>query len=661
MEKLIPPQKVMSVARRNLTPGEAKARMIETIGRGWSVAEACKAVGKSVKTHEYYMASDENYRAAVLAIRASQGRREGTTPIPDFRTFRKTYLNRGTYWHQQQWIDLLEGQDPSDLHPAEIYQKGDPAWLILNTPPEFSKSTTITVDYVIYRICENPNVRIVIVSKTREFAKKFLYQIKTILTHPKYAKLQADFAPPGGFKADSDSWTADSIYLGQGSRDSGEKDPTVQVLGMGQQIYGARADLIILDDCVVLANAHEFEKQIWWITQEVLTRPSSNGVILVVGTRVAPQDLYSELRNGTRYEEGDSPWTYFAQPAVLEFNDDPQQWVTLWPRTEVPCGCRQICHGNVDPAADGLHPKWDGLHLSRRRGALTRDAATWARVYMQMDVAEDQVFRPECVAASINGRRVTGPLLRGAIGHPEHGGEGHYVIGSMDPAMAGCTAAVVYSVDRGTHKRYVIDLHNQAHMTPLAIRQLIKFWTIKYGINEWRIEDNAFQGYLAQDQELRDWLATRGCVLNPHRTGKNKWDPDFGVASMSVLFGDVDDRGEVTRAPLIELPSTKQNQAVKDLVEQLIVWQPEDVRGRTVKTDLVMALWFAEIRAREILSERMFSGTHVPNKYVVPYQKRQQMSVNLDDAWMAKQLGRPDLDLLPVQPLTPALPGPWQT
>jgi hypothetical protein len=625
---------------------------------GVSVEEAAKAVGKSPKTHEYYMASDPEYRARVLAIRASQGRRT-EREVPDFATFRREYLGRETFWHQAQWIDLLEGGEPRDLHPAEIYEPGDPSWLIFNTPPEHSKSTTITVDYVVYRICKDPNVRIVIVSKTREFAKTFLYQIKQILTHPTYAKLQADFAPPGGFKADADAWTSDKIYLGQGSRDGTQKDPTVQILGMGQQIYGARADLIILDDCVVLSNAHEFEKQIAWVTQEVLTRPSSNGVILVVGTRVAPTDLYSELRKGRRYEDGTSPWTYFAQPAVLEFTDDPANWVTLWPRTDLECGCRSICRGNLDPGPDGLHPKWDGPHLSRRRGALTQEQATWARVYMQQDVAEDQVFRPECVQASINGRRVTGPLVAGGIGHPEFGGEGHYVIGAMDPAASGFTAAIVYSVDRATHKRYILDVHNQAAMTPLGIRTLIKFWTDKYHIQEWRIEDNAFQSYLAMDQEVRDWLATRGCVLNPHRTGKNKWDPDYGVMSLAPLFGDVQE-GKVTREPLIELPSTKQNEAVKALVEQLIVWQPESVRGKTIKTDLVMALWFAELRAREILQDAKYGGTHLNNKYVTGYQKRQQYSVNLDDAWTVKQLGQEGLDYYPVPPLNPQLPGPWQ-
>ncbi len=54
------------------------------------------------------------------------------------------------------------------------------------------------------------------------------------------------------------------------SRTSTEKDPTVQALGIGGQVYGARANLIILDDCVTGANAHEWAKQLEWIQKEVV-------------------------------------------------------------------------------------------------------------------------------------------------------------------------------------------------------------------------------------------------------------------------------------------------------------------------------------------------------------------------------------------------------
>jgi hypothetical protein len=46
------------------------------------------------------------------------------------------------------------------------------------------------------------------------------------------------------------------------SRESSEKDPNIEAVGIGGQIYGKRADMIIVDDAVTLKNANEFEKQI---------------------------------------------------------------------------------------------------------------------------------------------------------------------------------------------------------------------------------------------------------------------------------------------------------------------------------------------------------------------------------------------------------------
>ena len=64
---------------------------------------------------------------------------------------------------------------------------------------------------------------------------------------------------------------------------------------------------------------------------------------------------------------------------------------------------------------------------------------------------------------------------------------------------------------------------------------------------------------------------------------------------MSDLFGTVNN-GKHQKNNLIELPSID-NEHFKALVNQLITWSP-DTKG---PTDLVMALWFCEIRAKEIL------------------------------------------------------------
>src|SRR5690606_24916776 len=172
-----------------------------------------------------------------------------------------------------------------------------------------AKSTTITQNYITYRICKDPTVRILVVSKTQSMAKKFLTGIKARLTSRRYDDLIRDFAPQDGFDGGSAIWRNDMIYVNQADTEDGvaEKDPTVEALGIGGQIYGARADLIVLDDCVALDNVGQVESQMDWVQQEVMCRLGGFGRMLVVGTRVAPVDLYTELANPKRYPTGESP------------------------------------------------------------------------------------------------------------------------------------------------------------------------------------------------------------------------------------------------------------------------------------------------------------------------------------------------------------------
>ena len=240
-----------------------KKQIIDFLMQGYSVQRAMDAVGRSVKTYEYYRKTDPEFAAGIDKLRSLTARGEiggPTEEVPSFEIFSEKYLGVQVFEHQRHWIDLLESRVPTDVHPSIIYEPGDKDLLIVNTPPEHAKSTTITVNYAVYRICQNPNIRIMVVSKTQAMAQKFLLSIKNRLTHPRYQDLHLAFGPPGGFEKNSDSWKQDLIYLSSESRDSGEKDPTVQAIGIRGPIYGARADLIIMDDCVDHTNAHEYEK-----------------------------------------------------------------------------------------------------------------------------------------------------------------------------------------------------------------------------------------------------------------------------------------------------------------------------------------------------------------------------------------------------------------
>ena len=607
-----------------LSAPEAKKRLIALIADGVKIEDACRAVGKSVKSYEYYRVSDPQFKEAVDLSRVIQ-KRKGIVSEDDanisFEDFRLKYLNSQTFNHQRNVTSLLEEGEPAWLHGNMTYEKGFKNYVLVNMPPEHAKSMTVSIDYVTYRIVTDPNVRIKLVSKTQSMAKEFLYAIKQRLTSPQWAELQRRYAPAEGFKATAEKWTQDAIYL---ERDSGEKDPTVQALGIGGQIYGARADLIILDDCVTLANAGEYEKQIRWIQQEVLTRVGPTGKILVVGTRVDPMDLYREMRNPERYPDNTSPWTYLAMPAVLEFADDPKDWVTLWPKSDRPWDAD-------DTPADenGLYPRWSGQHLRRRRGLI--DPKTWAMVYQQQDVESTAIFAPDAVRGSVSGMRAIGPLIPGAPGHPDNLAS-QYIVASMDPAMSGDTFSVIMAGDRTTGKRYLLEASRMPAPTPQQIRDLIFHWTEKYQPKVWVIEKNAFQLFLTQDEKINQFLASRGIRLVQHYTGSNKMDAEFGVASMAPLFGSTDSQGKHQKNNLLELPRAD-NEHIKALIEQLITWSA----GTKNKQDGPMALWFAETQMRDYINQAgAYGGTFVKNPFATRNQLASRKVINLEE-WQQMQ------------------------
>jgi len=601
-----------------------KQQVLDMVSEGMSLPNAMAKVGKKPDTARIWIMRDTDFarrlEQAKLDAKSNSLKALG---IPKeeitFAQFSELYLGSKVFPHHQDWIDLIEGRDPSWLHPSMSYEPGDATRMLINVPPEHAKSTVITVNYSTYRIAINPNVRIIVVSKTLNKAREFVYSVKNRLSHPRYAKMQNTFGPDGGWKQDADTWKVDTVYLGGDARDSSEKDPTIQALGMGGQIYGARADLIILDDCITTANAHEYEKQINWLQKEVITRLGKNGKLLIVGTRIAATDFYRELRDPKYWSNGKSPFTYMGMPAVLEYKEKPKNWVTLWPASDIPWD------GDDDePSENGLYPKWDGPALNKRRGEVT--ASTWALVYQQEDIAEDSIFPAPLVQGCINGMRKRGPLNAAIAGHPADV-RGYTIIG-FDPAMTGNSAFVVISYNTPDGRIYVLDAVNMSEPTPQKIRETIEELVQKYRPNELRVEINAHQKGYALDDDLRNWLAQYGCNLKPHFTGKNKWDTNIGVASMSNFFGTVRE-GKFQKNNTIEFPSTEGSEGIKALIQQLMTWKP-NTKG---KTDCVMALWFAVLRVQELMQAASFTNRYKENRWTTKAQRSKKVSVNLDAAY----------------------------
>jgi len=626
---------------RNLTPEEARKELIDLVRQGRTIADALKVIGRSRSWYDTQRREAQGFAAYVdnARFRTADLAEDARSGLSDFAEFSEKYLGAKVWDHMLNVVDMLEGREPRWIEPAMTYEKGSGGLsrLLVNVPPNHAKTMTITINYVTYRIVKNPNISVIVISKTQEQAKKFLYAIKQRLTHPRYADLQAAFGPADGYKATADQWSANKIYLGGDIRDNDAKDPTVEAIGMGGQVYGARADLIVLDDVVTLSNANEWAKQQEWIRQEVASRlPPGGGQLLVVGTRVSAVDLYKELRNPQHYTDGVLPWSYLSMPAVLEYADNPKDWKTLWAKSEQPLTDTDV------PDENGNFDRWTGERLTAVRNEA--GPSKWSLVYQNLDIAENAIFDPMCVRGAVNGMRKSGALIAGAAGHPDNAQNFFRIIG-IDPAMSGDTAAVAYAVDRRTHKRYVMDVHVMSSPTPAAIRSLIREWTDAYQPHTVIVESNAFQLFLTQDEEIRNFLATRGINYRPHYTGNNKQDPEFGVASLAPLFGTVIKRdgnnNNLKHAGdnIIELPDSSRNEHIKKLIEQLVTWQP-GVQGKRLKMDAVMALWFCEIVARDVLLTSATVPNFLKNEFTPRSEVESRYIVNLDDLAAAQRIAR---------------------
>lgn len=601
---------------------DAKQIVLDEIAHGAKVEQACTRVGRAVETYRDWMKHDPEFKRSIQELRAARADSTdggGPQPVPAFDVFCRDYLRQPLADHQYNLWDVIEGREPRFPNVVFRHDEGTlwhsrnknlPAGrVIANIPPGHAKTTTFSINYVCWLIHRDPNIKVIIVCKDQGLAIQILGAIKHRLVSPLYREMHARFAPDGGWKDPDSSWTQTQIFV-QGKGD-GEKDPTVQALGIGGRIYGARSDVIILDDAVTLANVSEYEKQHRWLDQEVESRLDGAGLLAILGTRVAPMDLYKTMRDVVDFD--DQPvYTYFSMPAVLDEGDGkPENWVPLWPE------------------------RFSGARLRKIR----RDETTWALVYQQQDVSEDATFNAKAIDASVNSQRFPGPMTETGMGHRPGGMNGLYVVGGLDPATVGHTAMVVTAVDRANQKRFVLDGFNMRQCPPKVMRENIFRLTDQYRINEWVIERNAFQRFLTQDEELTTFLRSRGCRLTEHYTTDNKYDADFGISAMAPLFltcGEPPSNGgdglwrKTPEKALIELPNPKQNAWVGELKNQLVIWQPSGMK-QGAKTDLVMALWFTEIAVKRILGHGRTRQTHADNPFASRARLRERQVVNLVD------------------------------
>lgn len=542
----------------------AKEAMLELLRQGFSIQGAVDFLGVSRGWWEKNTERDPEWGEKARAIREGndpdyddQGRNWPDISWMSYEQFADEYLGLTVFPHQQDIVDAIS--DP-------MINK-----VIVNGFPESGKSTHVSLGYTLYKLCLNPDARIAIVSKSGDKAKDLLRRLKRYMTEEHLydntkRNLIEDFK---GFKPDSSSnhkWDADQITIRQ--RRSGERDPSVQALGIGGQIYGARLDLLLLDDALTIENQLTSGRRDGldsWFLQEASSR-AHKGEIIVVGTRVHPQDNFRSWKEAWK----DDPHARFVDiPAIYIDEDGEEQstWAEYWP-------------------LDG-QMVWDEFNKVERYQKGLRDIRKemeslgvwrWRLVYQQEDVGDDAtIFSKEAIehALELGSTRMLGQV------HPHE-----ILVLGIDPALSGRAAAVLLAYDPRTRMRTVVDLlvTDQLGATGIREKLMYYFWE-KYHPQRTLIEVN-YAPTLMGDEILKTRAQAAGTVLLPHTTygaGRKRGsinDEEYGIAAVAPLVG----------GGLYVLPSAtpQDRKRLEPLISDMEAFPFSDEK------DALVALWIAE-------------------------------------------------------------------
>ena len=158
-------------------------------------------------------------------------------------------------------IDLLMtevlGYEIKDFHEVMFDAAENNSFVIANTldkrqvwnltlaPRGFGKSTCLNIARCILKILQNPNIRILIASKTDTNAVSFLSEIKQKLLRPKMVEVFG--------VQQSSPWNDGSIRVK--ARASDAKEDTIETIGIGGAIASKHYDMIVADDLIDESNS----------------------------------------------------------------------------------------------------------------------------------------------------------------------------------------------------------------------------------------------------------------------------------------------------------------------------------------------------------------------------------------------------------------------
>lgn len=459
--------------------------------------------------------------------------------------------------HHREWYDILQDKltTPRDgdwESPLVPLDDGTMNYLIaLFAPRSHAKSTCFTVNYPLWKVGNDPNVRILIVSSASTQSEAFLREIKgQMMFNPKYRRIFGDLFPADIL--DAEKWTNSEIIVKR--TNTKLKDPTIATASAGGTILGRRADIIICDDILNEKNTATAEQRLKikeWFETVLMPVLEPEGRLIMVGTAWNKEDLYHQIIKQPVYN------VRKRYKAIIDDEKKLTLWEDRWSYEKLMVRKEQIgtlafnkSYQNEASSAEDAIFQAEWFELAKQRGKHRSfiqyfDYAKWDLGKMTISVGVDL-----------------------AISKKE--GSGYTAISVIGMTEEGMKIPLYLMRDK---------------LSPAETKSRIISINERYNPDIVIVESNAYQ--MAMTIDLAD---TTSVPVKSYTTGKEKYDIEIGVNSLAIDL----ENGKVI------LPYSPEDEYTRNLVDVLVGEMLDFPSGHT--GDLLMSYWFAMQGLRQINS-----------------------------------------------------------
>ena len=598
------------MAGREIEPERIK-KYVKLIAQNASMNEAAKEAGISYSTIMRQIKINDSALNKALGDMGlseagvpdrSRWSRDAVRAADDFGYFRERHLARSTSpWAEEAANKILE--------LAETKHK---EYVVINCPPGVGKSSLFVHDIPAWLAVRNRALRQMIGSSTQKMANGYTGQLRN--TFERTSIVQADpelkamglakdavstlVRDYGRFKpADNGLWRREEFVLAQpnGATVTG-KEASFVAFGMDTKFLGGRFNIALWDDLVTgstLKTEESRENLIMLWESEAETRLEPNGLLILQGQRLGPNDLYRYCLNLKDFTEID------AEPEA-----QPKKYHHIKFKAHYEEQCEGL-HEKTDPPypqgclLDPYRLTWRDLMRVK-----TNKEERYQTVYQQEDTdAASSLVQRIWIEGGIDSKGATVPGCwddERSAGIVPANVKGYSII-TADPSPTKYWSIGWWLYDPATQFQYLIDMVRAPMDAPdfLDWNQqsgeftgLLQSWVLRARdehrpITHLIVEQNAAQRFMLQYDHFKRWTAINSVRLTSHDTGRNKSDPAFGVQAIAPHY----------KFGRIRLPGNKldgSRQSMMPLVKEVT----EYPNGTT--DDCVMMHWFLVWNAQKL-------------------------------------------------------------